>query len=72
MTAEAESLQWVESGRGFLSSACGRFDLVWCAVKGVWVAVDAEAGRVFRSAYRAECVLWCRKQLKGRRQWPPG
>ena len=60
-------LVWEKCGRGLWRSSCGRFDLLETgpADERYWVALDGDAGRVFRSYKRAECERWCAARAGG-------
>lgn len=54
-------LVWEKCGRGLWRSACGRFDLMETGPvdERYFVALDGDAGRVYRSYDRAACEQWC-------------
>jgi hypothetical protein len=54
-------IAWERQSRDFYRSACGRFDL-WRAAEGHWVAIDADAGKVYRHEWREYVEIWCARQ----------
>jgi hypothetical protein len=54
----ATGVEWAADGRAF-RSACGRFSVAETAhTPGLWFAVDADLGRIFRGTLAA-CRRWC-------------
>lgn len=56
-------IRWVErGGKGFQSSACGRFDLIYSVEGERWKCLDWERGQGM-SGTLLECRIWCLRQL---------
>jgi hypothetical protein len=54
-------LIWVEHGRRFWRTPCGRFDLIETEGegRGYFCAIDWVAGERLRAWSRETCVEWC-------------